>query len=208
MPPSANWKTNIFVSPSRTTAACRFSTRMPGRRFSGAAREGRAPSCWTTPATPGATACAPTPRKSAHSATRASGCLRMARCAPRYACARATARPRLQTDWLLYAGARTLEARVALDWHEHLKILKFSFPVDVQDPRPTYEIAYGYKVRKAERRRRSRAALDRPFRPSARQASMGSPSSTTPSTATACRTTICASPSCAALSTRNTSPAS
>ena len=56
----------------------------------------------------------------------------------------------LETDWLLYAGARTLEARVALDWHEHLKILKFSFPVDVQNPRPTYEIAYGYKVRKAE----------------------------------------------------------
>jgi alpha-mannosidase len=56
----------------------------------------------------------------------------------------------LQTDWMLYAGARTLEARVTLDWHEHLKILKFSFAVDVQNPRPTYEIAYGYKVRKAE----------------------------------------------------------
>jgi alpha-mannosidase len=56
----------------------------------------------------------------------------------------------LQTDWMLYAGARTLEARVTLDWHEHQKILKFSFPVDVQNPRPTYEIAYGYKLRKAE----------------------------------------------------------
>jgi alpha-mannosidase len=56
---------------------------------------------------------------------------------------------RLQTDWMLYAGARTLEARVTLDWHEHLKILKLSFPVDVQNPRPTYEIAYGYKVRQA-----------------------------------------------------------
>ena len=55
----------------------------------------------------------------------------------------------LQTDWMLYADARTLEARVALDWHEHQKILKLSFPVDVQDPRPTYEIAYGYKVRQA-----------------------------------------------------------
>ena len=55
----------------------------------------------------------------------------------------------LRTDWLLYAGARTLEARVALDWHEHLKMLKFSFPVEVQNPRPTYEIAYGYKVREA-----------------------------------------------------------
>ena len=55
----------------------------------------------------------------------------------------------LTTDWLLYAGARTLEARLTLDWHEHHKILKFSFPVEVQEPRPTYEIAYGYKVRKA-----------------------------------------------------------
>jgi alpha-mannosidase len=56
----------------------------------------------------------------------------------------------LQTDWMLYAGARTLEARVLLDWREHRKILKFSFPLDVRNPRPTYEIAYGYKVRKAE----------------------------------------------------------
>ena len=56
----------------------------------------------------------------------------------------------LQTDWMLYAGARTLEARVALDWHEHAKILKYSFPVDVQAPRPTYEIAYGYKEREAK----------------------------------------------------------
>jgi alpha-mannosidase len=56
----------------------------------------------------------------------------------------------LETDWPLYAGSRSLEARVALDWHERLKILKFSFPVDVQNPQPTYEIAYGYKVRKAQ----------------------------------------------------------
>ena len=56
----------------------------------------------------------------------------------------------LQIDWMLYAGARTLEARVALDWHERLKILKFSFPVNVENSQPTYEIAYGYKVRKAQ----------------------------------------------------------
>jgi alpha-mannosidase len=56
----------------------------------------------------------------------------------------------LQTDWMLYAGTRVLEARVALGWHEHQKILKFSFPVDVENPRPAYEVAYGYKVRKAE----------------------------------------------------------
>jgi alpha-mannosidase len=55
----------------------------------------------------------------------------------------------MTTDWILYAGARTVEARVTLDWHEHLKIMKFSFPVDVQNPVPTYEIAYGFIVRKA-----------------------------------------------------------
>jgi alpha-mannosidase len=55
----------------------------------------------------------------------------------------------MTTDWMLYAGARTLEARVSLDWHEHRKILKFSFPVGVEKPVPTYEIAYGFKVRKA-----------------------------------------------------------
>jgi len=55
----------------------------------------------------------------------------------------------MTTDWMLYAGARTLEERVSLDWHEHQKILKLSYPVDVQNPVPTYEIAYGFKVRKA-----------------------------------------------------------
>jgi alpha-mannosidase len=55
----------------------------------------------------------------------------------------------VEVDWILYAGSRNLEARVALDWHEHLKMLKFSFPVDVGNPRPTYEIPYGYIVREA-----------------------------------------------------------
>ena len=55
----------------------------------------------------------------------------------------------MTTDWMLCAGARTLEARVSLDWHERQKILKFSFPVDVESPVPTYEIAYGFKVRQA-----------------------------------------------------------
>ena len=49
----------------------------------------------------------------------------------------------LRLDWLLYAGARTMEVRATLDWHEHLKILKFSFPVDVATPQATYETAYG-----------------------------------------------------------------
>jgi alpha-mannosidase len=53
----------------------------------------------------------------------------------------------LSTEWLLYAGARTLEARVTLDWHEHHKMLKFSFPVDVGEARATFETPYGHIVR-------------------------------------------------------------
>jgi len=56
---------------------------------------------------------------------------------------------KMTTDWTLYAGAHTLGMDVSLDWHEHQKILKFSFPVNVENPVPTYEIAYGFKVRKA-----------------------------------------------------------
>lgn len=53
----------------------------------------------------------------------------------------------LTIDWMLYAGDRAVDMRVALDWHEHLKILKFSFPVDVSAPQATYEIAYGAQAR-------------------------------------------------------------
>jgi alpha-mannosidase len=49
----------------------------------------------------------------------------------------------LTTDWLLSSGSRHLEAKVSLDWHEHLKMLKFSFPVDVDLPVATYETPYG-----------------------------------------------------------------
>ena len=55
----------------------------------------------------------------------------------------------LTIDWTLYAGSKNLEAKVTLDWHEHLKMLKFSFPVDVENPVPTYETPYGYMVREA-----------------------------------------------------------
>lgn len=49
----------------------------------------------------------------------------------------------LRLDWILYAGARNVEVRATLDWHEHLKILKFSFPVDAATPQATYETAFG-----------------------------------------------------------------
>ncbi len=50
----------------------------------------------------------------------------------------------LTIDWVLYAGSRQLGARVMLDWHEHLKMLKFSFPVNVLSPVATYETPYGF----------------------------------------------------------------
>lgn len=49
----------------------------------------------------------------------------------------------LTTDWILYHDSPNVEMRVELDWHEHQKMLKLSFPVDVAGPQPTYEIPYG-----------------------------------------------------------------
>jgi alpha-mannosidase len=56
---------------------------------------------------------------------------------------------KLAIDWILYSGSRHLEARVSLDWHEHLKMLKFSFPADIESPVATYETPYGFIVREA-----------------------------------------------------------
>ena len=50
-------------------------------------------------------------------------------------------------DWRLTAGSRNIEASVTLNWHEKLKMLKFSFPVDVDTPKATYETPYGFIVR-------------------------------------------------------------
>jgi len=49
----------------------------------------------------------------------------------------------LNLDYLLYAHSRDVEIRVSLDWHEHQKMLKFALPVNVDQPKATYEIAYG-----------------------------------------------------------------
>jgi alpha-mannosidase len=53
----------------------------------------------------------------------------------------------LSIDWILCSESRNLEARVTLDWHEQLKMVKFSFPVNVEEPSATYEIPYGNIVR-------------------------------------------------------------
>ena len=49
----------------------------------------------------------------------------------------------MTVDYLLYADAREVEMRVSLDWHEHQKMLKFAFPVNVEQPTATNEIADG-----------------------------------------------------------------
>jgi alpha-mannosidase len=53
----------------------------------------------------------------------------------------------LTIDWILCSGSRNIEAKVTLDWHERHKMLKFSFPVDVESPTATYETPYGHIVR-------------------------------------------------------------
>ena len=49
----------------------------------------------------------------------------------------------LTIDWSLCSGVKNIEAKVQLDWHEHLRMLKFSFPADIESPSAIYETAYG-----------------------------------------------------------------
>jgi alpha-mannosidase len=53
----------------------------------------------------------------------------------------------LTIDWILYADAHTVETRVTLNWNEHLKMVKFSFPVNIESPVATYETPYGFITR-------------------------------------------------------------
>lgn len=45
-------------------------------------------------------------------------------------------------DWKMLAGKKEIYADVELDWHEHRKMLKFSFPVAVTGAKSVYEIPY------------------------------------------------------------------
>lgn len=47
-------------------------------------------------------------------------------------------------DFILYKHKPDIEVQVKLDWREKHKLLKLSFPVNVQNPEATYEIPYGY----------------------------------------------------------------
>jgi alpha-mannosidase len=55
----------------------------------------------------------------------------------------------LREDYLLSAGARHVDVRVALDWHEPLKLLKLRYPTSVHAAAATYETPYGHLERPA-----------------------------------------------------------
>ncbi len=50
----------------------------------------------------------------------------------------------LRQDFMLYRDREEIEVRVKLDFREKHKMLKLSFPVNVEDPLATYEIPYGF----------------------------------------------------------------
>jgi alpha-mannosidase len=53
----------------------------------------------------------------------------------------------LQQDFIIYNDRPEVEVMATVDWREKHKMLKLSFPVNVQNPRAVYEIPYGYIVR-------------------------------------------------------------
>jgi alpha-mannosidase len=56
---------------------------------------------------------------------------------------------RLREDYVLSAHAPYVDVRVALDWHEPLKLLKLRYPTSVDAAEATFETPYGHIVRAA-----------------------------------------------------------
>jgi len=56
----------------------------------------------------------------------------------------------LWQDFILYRNLNLIEAKLLIDWREHHKLLKLSFPVRVKDPKVTYQTAYGFTERPAD----------------------------------------------------------
>ncbi len=55
----------------------------------------------------------------------------------------------LREDYVLGADRRYVDVRVALDWHEQLKLLKLRYPTSVETDEATFETPYGHLVRPA-----------------------------------------------------------
>jgi alpha-mannosidase len=58
----------------------------------------------------------------------------------------------LRQDFTIYRDRPGVDVHVRLNWQEKLSILKFSFPVNVANPVPVYEIPYGSLERAADGR--------------------------------------------------------
>jgi alpha-mannosidase len=56
----------------------------------------------------------------------------------------------LQQEFILYNDRPDIEVRVKLDWGEKHKMLKLSFPANVENPKATYEIPYGFIEKAAD----------------------------------------------------------
>jgi alpha-mannosidase len=55
----------------------------------------------------------------------------------------------LREDYVVAAGLPYVDVRVALDWHEPLKLLKLRYPTSLDASEATYEIPYGHLSRTA-----------------------------------------------------------
>lgn len=55
----------------------------------------------------------------------------------------------LTQDFSLSAGRAALDVRCRLDWHEPLKIVKLSFPVQAEAPRAAYSLPFGFLTKEA-----------------------------------------------------------
>jgi alpha-mannosidase len=53
----------------------------------------------------------------------------------------------LREDYVLSAGARWVDVRVTLDWHERLRLLKLRYGTSVDAATATFEVPYGYVER-------------------------------------------------------------
>ena len=50
----------------------------------------------------------------------------------------------LTQDITLYRDLDIIEVEVVVDWHERQQTLKLSFPINVANPKATYQIPYGF----------------------------------------------------------------
>ena len=87
-----------------------------------------------------------------------------ARCGRSSASRAATARSTLREDYVLGADAPYVDVRVALDWHEQLKLLKLRYPTSVETETATFETPYGHLERPAGRRRGAGPVVGRRLR--------------------------------------------